>query len=107
MRKYPQCFVVAVESSYINVDFAAFDGVHDSATRDIFIDQSANVFVFAVTLAPELLKRGQGSAGHAESAPNPIRRRTGRLHLDFIDSPLLVTADCVKQMRALDFEEQE
>ena len=57
LRQHSQRFVVPMEGSHVDVDFPSLHRVHSSASRDVLIDQRTHVFVFAVALAPQLLKR--------------------------------------------------
>src|SRR5690348_5884520 len=57
LREHSQSLVIPMEGSNVDVDFPSLHRVHTSASRDVLIDQRTHVFVFAVALAPQLLKR--------------------------------------------------
>src|SRR5215468_1407162 len=72
-REESNGFAVAVEGSDIYVPLACTHANRFAALLEPGIDQRADIFIAPAPRAPEVEQLVEQAAGHAESAPDPVR----------------------------------
>src|SRR3954452_894332 len=98
---------IAMQRSDVDVRGAGADGAGASAARDPAVHQRADVVLARARFEPELAQIGEDRSANFECAPDPVRTRGRRLHLDLDDVVLLIEDDSVEELRTLDREAEK
>src|SRR3954452_16071823 len=93
---------IAMQRSDVDVRGAGADGAGASAARDPAIHERTDVVLARARFEPEFAQIGEDRSANFEGAPDPIRTRGRRLHLDLDDVVVVVENNRVEELRTLD-----